>query len=130
MNDDVLLLWSAALGATAAVVANVWGALRAPRLTVLWWTRAALAAVYAVGYVWTITAGLPRVGGAWAATFRHLTVISWPVVWCLSPILAARRGLFERRHYDATREALADALRAAGLDPTEVLDDPERGGCA
>ena len=85
MNVEPLLNAALAFG---AVVANAWGAVRGdPNVRPLRVAVAALAALYACGYV-VLAAGMDRL--AWSLFFGRVAFVAWPVVWILPPVLAAR----------------------------------------
>ncbi len=84
-----MLLWICnAIGATAAVVANLWGARGAARsVRRAKHATAALAAVYAVGITWGLAFGEIE---DWARVGRVVGPFAWVIVWVLPPLLARR----------------------------------------
>jgi hypothetical protein len=49
---------------------------------------AILAVCYVVGYVWFLFH--PGSVAPWSSTMRSVSVVAWPVVWALTPLLLAR----------------------------------------
>lgn len=78
-----------------------------------------LAACYVVGYVWLL--GHPGSVATWSSTMRSVSVVAWPVVWTVTPLLLARIC----REVIALNARASAALEDAQSCPPHLMTEEE-----
>lgn len=85
---DLLIMWANLVLVIGAVLANVVGAVGDdPRQRPMWASIAALAVLYAGGYLWVMNTGDVT---SWSRVYRGVSLAAWPLVWIIPPIRAVR----------------------------------------
>ena len=93
---DLLIIWFNVALAAASTVTCGWAATRDdPRHRVLWGAMAAMALFYTIGYIWL--AVLQDVV-PWSRFFRGVSLMTWPLVWTVPPIVLTRRHRSDLRY--------------------------------